>query len=65
MDVKIPSQNAELFEKSSKNAYKSYDYAFPSGRVERIQGYEKYMLNDLLQKENMFLFNMIKNRRIN
>ena len=53
MDVKIPSQNAELFEKSSKNAYKSYDYAFPSGRVERIQGYEKYMLNDLLQKENI------------
>ena len=48
-----PSQNAEVSAKSSKNAYKSYDYTFPSGRVERIQGYEKYMLNDLLQKENI------------
>jgi hypothetical protein len=48
-----PLQNAEVFAKSSKNAYKSYDYTFPSGRVERIQGYEKYMLNDLLQKENI------------
>jgi hypothetical protein len=48
-----PLQNAEVSAKSSKNAYKSYDYTFPSGRVERIQGYEKYMLNDLLQKENI------------
>ena len=48
-----PSQNAEVSAKSSKNAYKSYNYTFPSGRVERIQGYEKYMLNDLLQKENI------------
>ena len=46
-----PAQNAEVSEKASKNAYKAYDYIFPSGRIERIQGYEKYMLNDLLQKE--------------
>ena len=48
-----PSQNSEVSEKASKNAYKSYDYTFPSGRIERIQGYENYMLNDLLQKENI------------
>ena len=48
-----PNQNTEVSEKASKNAYKSYDYIFPSGRIERIQGYEKYMLNDLLQKENI------------
>ena len=48
-----PCQNAEVSEKASKNAYKSYDYIFPSGRVEKIQGYEKYMLNDLLQKEGI------------
>jgi hypothetical protein len=60
-----PLQNKEVQEKRkatnlikygshpSQNAYKSYDYTFPSGRVERIQGYEKYMLNDLLQKENI------------
>ena len=46
-----PAQNPELSERASKNAYKAYDYIFPSGRIERIQGYEKFMLNDLLQKE--------------
>ena len=46
------SQNAEISEKQSKNAYKSKDYTFPSGRIEIIQGYEHFMLNDLL-KENI------------
>ena len=46
-------QNAELSEKASKNAYKGYNYVFPSGRIDSIQGYEKYMLNDLLFKENV------------
>lgn len=57
-----PSQNAEVSEKASKNAYKSYDYIFPSGRVERIQGYENYMLNDLLQKEEVQEHDIIVNR---
>jgi hypothetical protein len=35
----------------SKNAYKSKDYIFPSGRIERVQGYEPFALNDILQKE--------------
>jgi len=48
-----PHQHAEVSEKASKNAYKSKDYIFPSGRIERIQGYEHFMLNDLLQKENI------------
>ena len=48
-----PFQNAEISEKASKNAYKSYDYTFPSGRIERIQGYENYMLNDLLKAGNL------------
>ena len=51
--VEYPAQNAEISEKMSKNAYKGYDFVFPSGRIERIQGYEKYMLNDLLFKENI------------
>jgi hypothetical protein len=51
--VEYPMQNAEFSEKMSRNAYKGYDYVFPSGRIERIQGYEKYMLNDLLFKENV------------
>ena len=56
-----PSQNAEISEKASKNAYKSYDYTFPSGRIERIQGYENYMLNDLL-KEGILEEDIIVNR---
>jgi hypothetical protein len=55
-------QNAELSEKASKNAYKSYDYVFPSGRVNKIQGYEKYMLNELLQKEEIQEDDIIVNR---
>jgi hypothetical protein len=51
--VEHPAQNAEVSEKMSKNAYKAYDYIFPSGRVEKIQGYEKYMLDELLQQENI------------
>jgi hypothetical protein len=56
-----PFQNAEISEKASKNAYKSYDYTFPSGRIDKIQGYEKYMLNDLL-KEGILEEDIIVNR---
>ena len=49
--VEFSCQDPNVSEKASKNAYKVYDYTFPSGRVERIQGYEKFTLNDLLQKE--------------
>jgi hypothetical protein len=48
-----PMQHPEVSEKQSNNAYKSKDYIFPSGRMEKIQGYEHFMLNDLLQKENV------------
>lgn len=48
-----PSQNAEISEKASKNAYKAKDYIFPSGRIERIHGYEHFMLDELLKKENV------------
>jgi hypothetical protein len=48
-----PAQNTEIAEKQSKNAYKSKDYIFPSGRIERIQGYEHFALDELLQKENI------------
>lgn len=58
-----PSHNAEISEKASKNAYKAKDYTFPSGRIERIQGYEHFMLNDLLQKENVPENDIIVNRK--
>jgi len=60
--VEYPLQNAEVSEKSSKNAYKAYDYIFPSGRVERIQGYERFMLNDLLQKEGILEDDIVVSR---
>jgi len=51
--TEFPMQNAEVSEKASKNAHKAYDFTFPSGRIERIQGYEHFMLNDLLQKDGI------------
>lgn len=47
--VEHPSQNPDIAEKQSKSAYKSRDYIFPSGRIEKIQGYENFMLDELLQ----------------
>jgi hypothetical protein len=51
--VEHPLQNSELAQKAVKNAYTSKDYIFPSGRIEKIQGYEHYMLDQLLQQENI------------
>jgi len=44
-----PSQNTEMFEKAMKNAYKLKDYTLPSGNTIKIQGYENYALDELLQ----------------
>ena len=43
-----PLQNADVADKASKNAYKSYDYKLPSGKIVRLQGYEKYAIDKLL-----------------
>ena len=40
-------------EKCSKNAYKLKDHILPSGNTIKIQGYEHFAYNDLLQKENI------------
>jgi hypothetical protein len=47
--VPYVSQNTEIMEKQSKNAYKLKDYTFPSGNIIKIQGYENYALDELLQ----------------
>ena len=36
------------FEKSMNTSYRKKIYIFPSGRVEKIQGYEGFAINDLL-----------------
>ena len=40
-------------EKVSKNAYKLKEYIFPSGKISKIQGYEHYALDFLLNNENI------------
>lgn len=40
--------NQKIFERSIKNMGKGYYYTFPSGRKEYVQGYEGYVLNELL-----------------
>jgi hypothetical protein len=51
--VEHPSQNKEIMEKINKNIYKSKEYILPSGNIIKIQGYEYYALDELLQKENI------------
>lgn len=47
--VEAPSQSTEIMEKASKNAYKLKEYIFPSGKVEKIQGYEPFALKELIE----------------
>jgi hypothetical protein len=47
--VEHPAQNPEIMAKCSKNAYKLKDYILPSGNIIKIQGYENYALDELLQ----------------
>ena len=51
--VPHPMQNPLIVEKQQKSAFKRKMYTFPSGRVEYIQGYEPFCLDDLLHKENV------------
>jgi hypothetical protein len=47
--VEYPSQNPDISEKQLKSGYNSKVYIFPSGKVEKIQGYENYMIDELLK----------------
>jgi hypothetical protein len=44
-----PMQNAKIFEKCLKNGFKTKEYRFPSGRIDKIQGREHCALDELLQ----------------
>jgi hypothetical protein len=41
--------NSDIMEISSKNAYNKKNYIFPSGRIEIIQGYENFAIDDLIK----------------
>jgi len=51
--VEYPTQNSEIMEKSIKTSYKSKEYIFPSGRIDKIQGYEHYALDELIINEKI------------
>jgi len=43
------TQNSEIMDKCSKKAYKIKEYILPSGNMIKIQGYENFALDELLQ----------------
>lgn len=45
-----PSQNKEYMDNLSKNTYKLKDYILPSGNIIKIQGYENYAFDEILQQ---------------
>ena len=51
--IEYSSQNEEIMEKCSKNAYKLKEYKFPSGRIDKVQGYENYALDELIINEKI------------
>lgn len=57
-----PMQNAEVAEKSLKKSYQSKEYTFPSGNTINIQGYEHYVLDELLQTENILEEDIVTSR---
>jgi hypothetical protein len=57
--VEYSSQSTEIMEKASKNAYKLKEYILPSGRVEKVQGYEHYALDELIINEKINESNII------
>jgi hypothetical protein len=51
--VEHSNQNAEQYAKISKKAYKFKDYVLPSGKIIKVQGYEPFGLNYLLNVEKI------------
>ena len=51
--VNMPSQNSEIMEKILKKSYSKKEYMFPSGKVENIQGYENFALDELIIAEKI------------
>lgn len=46
-------QNPEILDKQAKSAHRSKDYVLPSGKTIKLQGYESFALDILLQVENL------------
>ena len=46
-------QNPTIAEQANKNKFKSKDYTLPSGNILKIQGFEHFALNDILNIDNI------------
>ena len=44
-------QNAEIMEKNVKTSFRRKEYVFPSGKIEKVQGYEPFALDELIINE--------------
>lgn len=53
LGVDNPMQHGPIAEKQSQSMKKFKDYKYPSGTIIRVQGYEPFALNDLLNLENL------------
>ena len=51
--VEHHSQSEEIMNNISNKAYKLKTYTFPSGRIDKIQGFENFGLDFLLNNENL------------
>jgi predicted nucleic acid-binding Zn ribbon protein len=47
-----PMQNEEVFDKCMKNSYRFKEYKLPSGKIVKVQGYENFALDKLLESYN-------------
>jgi hypothetical protein len=60
--VEYSSQNEEIMEKCSKNAYKLKEYKFPSGRIDKVQGYEPMALDKIFKEWRIDVNDVILDR---
>ena len=60
--VENPSQNAIISEKQCKNGYKLKEFKFPCGNIIKVQGYEPFLLKNLV--ESGYGYNDIITNRI-
>jgi hypothetical protein len=51
--VEHPFQNSDIMEKNIKSSFTKKEYIFPSGKIDKIQGYENFALDELIINEKI------------
>jgi hypothetical protein len=46
-------QNSDIMEKNIKSSFTKKEYIFPSGKIDKIQGYENFALDELIINEKI------------